>query len=93
MTTVLDRFLTKLRPTIYSKGSNAAREAMKVSSELVQRMRHHSTSDDPARALMADIWSQRHNVPYITTMYESAQEMNVCLPQSQGEEANAECKR
>jgi hypothetical protein len=91
--TLLERVFTKLRPSIASEGSDAAAHAMKVSSELLQRMREHSRSDDPARALMADIWSQRHNVPFITTVYEAAQEMNVPLAQNSGKSANVEFKR
>lgn len=84
--TLLSKLFTKLRPSTASAGSRAAVEAMKVSTELLQRMRKHSASDDPARALMSDIWSQRHNVPFMTTMYESAQEMN--SPLRQGDTSN-----
>ncbi len=73
--TLIDRLFMKLRPATASAGSEAATKAMKISDDLVQRMREHSASDDPARALLADIWSQRYNVPFMTTMYESAQEM------------------
>ena len=58
-----------------SAGSTAAREAIAVSGELIKQMQEKSRSNDPARALMADVWAQRHNVPYVTTMYEANQEM------------------
>lgn len=58
-----------------SSGSNAAEKALSVSDDLINRMRDASASKDPVRALLADIWAQRQNVPYIITMYESNREM------------------
>lgn len=49
--------------------------AMGVSDELIQRMRDHSNSSDPARAVMADVWAQRRNVPFMATVFESVEEM------------------
>jgi hypothetical protein len=50
--------------------------AMTESGDLLKKMREESRSNDPVRELMSDIWSQRHNVPYVTTIFEAAQEMN-----------------
>lgn len=50
------------------------RKAMAVSEDLLTRMREASRSTDAARAVMADIWLQNHNVPFLTTVYESVQE-------------------
>jgi hypothetical protein len=57
------------------------RRAMTESGDLLAEMREASRSDDPVIALMADIWAQRHNVPYVTTMYEATQEMNAPVEQ------------
>lgn len=48
--------------------------AMIVSQDLLARMRESSKSSDPARAVMADLWHQRHNVPFLTTVVEAVQE-------------------
>jgi hypothetical protein len=86
---LFDRLFLHLRPATASSGSRAATEALKVSNDLIARMREYSASNDPARALLADIWAQRHNVPFMTTMYESAQEMNSPLLQKdKGNETN-----
>lgn len=49
-------------------------QAMAVSDDLLERMREASQSTDAARALMADLWHQKHNMPFLTTVYESVQE-------------------
>ena len=56
------------------KGDLAYAEVMQESDDLLKRMRETSNSTDAARAVMADIWSQNHNVPFLTTVYESVQE-------------------
>lgn len=55
----------------------AYQAAMGVSSDLLHRMREHSSSNDAARAIMADVWAQRHNIPFLTSAYETVQEMKV----------------
>jgi hypothetical protein len=52
----------------------AYEEAMGVSNDLIARMREAGDSTDAARAVMADIWAQNHNIPFLTTVYESVQE-------------------
>ena len=46
-------------------------------SEKIQENRNH-----PTREMVADILSNRHNVPYITTVYEAVQEANAPIKQS-----------
>ena len=58
-----------------SPGIAAATKAIEHNDRLLRKMQEDSRSNVPARALMADIWAQRHNVPFMTTMYESAREM------------------
>lgn len=55
--------------------------AIAVSSDLLARMRAASRSSDPARAVMADLWYQRHNVPFLTTVHEAVQEAKSPLEQ------------
>lgn len=50
--------------------------AINESSDLLRRMREHSQSTDAARAVMADVWAQNHNIPFMTTVYETVQELN-----------------
>ncbi len=55
--------------------------AMAISDDLIARMQKASRSNDAARAVMADIWAQRNNIPYITTTFETAQELNAPIYQ------------
>jgi len=48
---------------------------MLASDDLIQRMRSSSASGDPVRGIMSNLWEQKHNIPYITTMYEANAEM------------------
>lgn len=68
------RFFKRREP---SAGDTAYGAAMKSSQELVQRMQESSQSTDAFRAVMADIWAQHHNVPFMTTVYQSVREMSV----------------
>lgn len=68
---MLDRLFGRRRE---SRGDVAFREAMRESSDLITRMRDNSNCNDAARAIMADVWSQHHNVPFLTTVYEAVQE-------------------
>lgn len=53
--------------------------AMAESANLIAKMRECSDDRNPIRAIMADIWAQNHNVPYVATVYESVQEMNAAV--------------
>jgi hypothetical protein len=57
-----------------TRGDGAYYEAMRVSGELLKRMGDASISTDAARALMADVWAQKRNIPFLTTVYEAVQE-------------------
>lgn len=59
-----------------TSGNVAATRALAESDALIKKMRETSGSNDAWRAVLADIFLQRHNVPYMTTVYESTQEMN-----------------
>lgn len=52
----------------------AFQRAMGISNDLLNRMKETSKSKDAVRAVMADIWAQAHNVPFMTTVYEAVQE-------------------
>lgn len=64
-----------------SKGDVAYEAAMNESDDLLRQMREASRSSDAARAVMADIWAQHHNVPFMTTVVEAVQEMKSGLEQ------------
>lgn len=55
--------------------------AMKISDELRERMRSYSEGADPAKGVLADIWSQRHNVPFMTTVVEAVAEAGAAIKQ------------
>ena len=65
------------------EGDSRYREAMMTSGDLLARMRESSTSTDPARAVMADIWAQHNNIPFMTTVYEAVQEMKSATSESE----------
>lgn len=77
-----------LRPRATTSGSVMAQHAIAVSSDLIKQMQERSLSNDPARSLLADIWAQRHNVPYITTIFEANQEMKEAAQYSDGNANN-----
>jgi hypothetical protein len=72
MSSILARMFGR-RPE--SRGDVAYNDAMRVSGDLLRRMGESSSSTDAARAIMADVWAQNHNIPFIVTVYESVQEM------------------
>lgn len=63
-------------PRTPSAADLAYNRAMAESGTLIRKMRECSDDRNPIRAIMADIWAQSHNVPYVATVYESVQEMN-----------------
>jgi len=56
---------------------------MGASNDLIHKMREYSVSNDPARAVMADIWAQRHNVHFMTSAYETVREMKAATTDQQ----------
>ena len=66
-----------------SPGDAAFNQATRANSELISHMREASNSNDAARALMADIWSQHHNIPFLTTVYQAVREMKTATPEYQ----------
>jgi len=57
----------------------AYNHAMAVSTDLIEKMRERSSDPSPMRAMMADIWAQNHNVPYVTSVFETVQELNAAI--------------
>lgn len=76
----LDRFLT---PRASGAATHAYHQAMGESGDLIKRMREHSISNDPARAVMADIWAQNRNIPFLTAVYETVREMKAATTDHQ----------
>jgi len=71
MTWMSDRIFC--RPRV--RGPDAYDRAMQATGELIERFEEASRSPDPIRAMFADMWLERHNIPYATTMFQSHQEM------------------
>ena len=69
---LLSRFIA---PRWRGASDIAYEQAMGVSDDLIRKMREYSGSNDAARAVMADVWAQRHNIPFLTSTYETVQEM------------------
>jgi hypothetical protein len=64
-----------------TRGQAAYRRAMEVSDDLISQMRNASSLRDPGRSVVADIWKRRHNVPFMTTVYEAVAEMKSATDQ------------
>lgn len=79
--------MTGLFAKLFGSGNSATgaaskyETAMEISDELHRRMMAHSTGSDPARGVMADIWSQRNNVPFMTTVVEAVAEAGAAIQQ------------
>lgn len=73
MTNLLNRILCRPLPTAGADLAYAA--AMSESRDLLDRMQQAAKSPDAVRSLMASIWMQRHNVPFVATVHEAVQEM------------------
>jgi len=72
------RLLERIFSSRRREAADAAyQEAMGTSGDLIERMREHSTSESAARAMVSDIWAQHRNIPFMTSVYETVQEMNV----------------
>lgn len=55
-------------------GDIAYDRAMKASEEVLVSLRQSRPRTEAARSVMSEIWSQAHNVPFMTTVYEAVQE-------------------
>lgn len=65
-----------------SSATPAYDRAMSVSDDLLSKMQDYSArSTDAARAVMADIWAQNRNVPFMTTVVEAVEEAKSPLEQ------------
>lgn len=71
--TIISRLL--FRTASEPRGSAYA-AAMNGTDVLLQRMEAEQRSADPARAVMASIWRQRNNIPYMATIHEAVAEVN-----------------
>lgn len=72
-----------------ARGVVAYERAIGASNELIDKFEEASKSRDPIRAMFADMWLERHNVPYASTIYEAHQEMIAPLRQKPcGEEGD-----
>ena len=65
---------TNANSSTRTRGDIAYDRAMKASSDLLVRIRESGREMDVARSVMADIWSQAENTPFMTTVYEAVQE-------------------
>ena len=55
----------------------AYREAMRVSDDLLDRMRNSAVAGDVNRTLLGALLARRNNIPFLTSVYETIQEMDV----------------
>lgn len=49
--------------------------ALRESDDLIRRFKEAADDPHPIRAMMADLWMQRHNVPFMATVYEAQREV------------------
>lgn len=73
----MSRYLTVKRER--PRATPAIDMALAASDDLIERMRSSTMSGDPVRGIMSNLWEQRHNVPYLTTMYEANAEMTAAI--------------
>ena len=66
------RFLGWL-PRRQEPSDTAYHEAVRISDDLIQLMRESSVAGDLVSTLMAN----RHNIPFLASVYETVQEMDV----------------
>lgn len=80
---ILNRlFPVRSRATVAAAANASSYDrAMEASDDLLTKMREASGSTDVARAVMADLWHQRNNVPFMATMVEAVAEMKAPLEQ------------
>ena len=50
-------------------------EILPLTPDLLARMRDSSSSTDAARGIMADVWAQNNNIPFLTTVFEAVSEV------------------
>jgi hypothetical protein len=77
MTSILGRIFgnTPSPPPLPGAGEQVYQQAMTESRALREKMRECSSSTDAVRAVMADIWAQNNNVPFLVTVFEAVQEV------------------
>ena len=84
MTSIISRLFGS-RPSkpdpVVTEADESYAAAVRESDELLTKMREAYKSHDPVRQAMADLWAQRNNIPFTTTVYEAVQEMNAPLQQ------------
>lgn len=88
MTSMIARLFGSRPPRpepVKTESDEAYAAAMRESDDLLAKMKAAYESTDPVRQAMADIWAQRHNVPYQTAVVETVQEMNAPLYQVRGD--------
>jgi len=76
-----------------SAADRAYEHAKAESASLIAKMRACSEDTNPIRAIMADIWAQNHNVPYVTAVFETVQEMNAPVAYKVGGADSVERKK
>ena len=61
-------------------GNDKYHLAMQSANDLMDKMQENR--DHPTREIVTDIMANRHNTPYITTVYETVQELNSPIKQN-----------
>lgn len=72
------RFLSGLfSPQRSGPADVAYQKAMEVSDDLLGKMRGSVIAGDVNRVLLGSLVTHRHNIPFLTSVYETIQEMDV----------------
>ncbi len=56
-------------------------KAVALTDDILFRMRKPNRDTEAARSVVADVWSQARNTPFMTTIYQTTQEMTAPLKQ------------
>lgn len=65
----------RLFQRVPANGHDRYEAAMSASEDLIRKMRAAGSSIEAVRAVITDIWQRGHNVPFVTSIFETVQEL------------------
>lgn len=79
------RFIGSLFYSPQRRGDSdtAYQKAVEISDDLLRRLREPAVTDDVSRSILATLMAHQHNIPFLTSVYETVQEMAV--PKANGQ--------
>lgn len=81
MTSILGRIFGTKNGNGAEVSRDSVDRAIEASDELIGRMRAAAAEEPPVQQMVAELFDQQHNAPYILTVFEAHQEMNAAVRQ------------